>query len=140
MHLADLARRGAHLLLGSTFVVLGYDALRTPGGRVAIASGTLDAIRRVVPLPKDDELLVRANAAAQTAGGAMLCVGVAPRLAAALIAASLVPTTVAGHAFWAATDPAVHKQQKVQFHKNLALIGGLLLVVLGDRRRARTSA
>lgn len=123
-------RPAARVLTGSTYVLLGYDALREPGGRVDQASPVLAAIRSKVPLPEDDELLVRANAAVQVAAGTMLALGRAQRLAALALAASLVPTTLAGHPYWKVEDPAARKQQRIHFHKNMALIGGLLFAVL----------
>lgn len=123
-------RPAARVLTGSTYVLLGFDALREPGGRVDLASPVLAAIRSKVPLPEDDELLVRANAAVQVAAGAMLAAGVAQRLAALVLAGSLVPTTLAGHAYWSVDDPAARKAQRIHFHKNMALIGGLLFAVL----------
>ena len=121
----------ARILIGSTYVMLGADALRTPGKRPEIAAETLAAIRRVVPLPEDDTLVVRANAAVMVGGGAMLALGRMPRLAALALAASLVPTTAAAHRYWTVDDPAGRAQQKIHFWKNASLLGGLLLVVLG---------
>jgi len=42
----------------------------------------------------------------------------------------MVPTTVAGHAYWSHEDPAARAQHRIQFHKNLAMIGGLLFAVV----------
>jgi uncharacterized membrane protein YphA (DoxX/SURF4 family) len=120
----------ARILIGSTYVVLGADALLTPGKRPEIAGGTLAAIRKVVPLPEDDTLLVQANAAVMVGGGVMLALGRVPRLAALGLAASLLPTTAAAHRYWAVEDPAARAQQKIHFWKNASLLGGLLLVVL----------
>lgn len=128
-----LLRAAGRLLTGTTFVVLGADAARKPGGRVQQAAPTLDSIRKVIPLPKDDELLVRANGAAQAAGGALLALGRFPRISSAVIAGSMVPTTLAGHAFWKVEDPVARKQQQIQFLKNSALVGGLLLSMALDR-------
>jgi uncharacterized membrane protein YphA (DoxX/SURF4 family) len=114
----------ARILTGSTYVVLGADALLTPGKRPEIAGETLAAIRTVVPLPENDTLLVQANAAA----GALLALGRVPRLAALALAASLVPTTAAAHQYWTIEDPAARAQQKIHFWKNASLLGGLLLV------------
>jgi uncharacterized membrane protein YphA (DoxX/SURF4 family) len=124
------ARRLGRLMTGTTYLLLGVDALRTPGGRVAAAGPLLATLRSVVPLPEDDNLLVRANGAAQAAGGAAIAAGVLPRTAALGLIGSMVPTTLAGHAFWKAEDPAARKQQQVQLLKNLAIIGGLVQVVL----------
>jgi uncharacterized membrane protein YphA (DoxX/SURF4 family) len=125
-------RPAARVLTGSTYILLGLDAVRAPGKRVELAGPVLAAIRSRVPLPGDDELLVQVNAGTQVAAGTMLALGVAPRLAAAVLAASLVPTTLAGHPYWTVQDPAERAQQRIHFHKNLALIGGLLLAVLDE--------
>jgi putative oxidoreductase len=122
----------ARVLTGSTYVLLGFDALREPGGRVDQAAPVLATIRKVVPLPEDDELVVRGNAAVMVASGTLLALGIAPRLSALALACSLIPTTLAGHSYWAVEDPAVRKQQRIQFHKNLAMLGGLLLAVIDE--------
>ena len=120
----------ARLLTGSTYVLLGVDAARAPGARVDQAAATLAALRKVVPVQVDDELIVRGNGAVQVVGGALLASGTLPRLAALALAGSMIPTTVAGHAFWKVDDPAVRKLQRIQFHKNMAMIGGLLFAVI----------
>jgi len=119
------------MLTGSTYVVLGADALLTPGKRPEIAAETLAAIRTVVPLPENDTLLVQANAAVMVGAGAMLALGRVPRLAALALAASLVPTTAAAHQYWTIEDPAARAQQKIHFWKNAGLLGSLLLVAFG---------
>jgi putative oxidoreductase len=130
----------ARVLTGSTYALLGMDAFRTPGKRVNTAGPLLASMRRVAPLPEDDELLVRANGAAMVVAGTSLALGRLPRLSAAALLASMIPTTLAGHAYWTHDDPAVRSQQRVQFHKNLAMIGGLLLAVLDDPARVRPAA
>jgi putative oxidoreductase len=123
-------RVAARFLTGSTYVLLGADAARAPGRQIDQAASTLAALRKIVPLPADDAMIVRGNAIAQVVGGTLLALGRAPRLSALVLAGSLVPTTVAGHGFWAIDDPATRKLQWIQFHKNMAMIGGLLFAVL----------
>lgn len=97
----------ARILTGSTYVVLGIDAVRAPGARVDQAASTLATVQTIVPLPDDDECrIVRGNAALQVLGGALLALGKAQRLSELALAGSLIPTTVAGHAFWEIEDPA----------------------------------
>jgi putative oxidoreductase len=67
----------------------------------------------------------------------MLALGVLPRLSALALVASMVPTTPAAHACWSLEDPAARKQQRIQIHKNLAMIGGLLFAVLDRPWRSR---
>jgi putative oxidoreductase len=123
-------RIAARLLTGSTYVLLGVDAARAPGARVDQAAPMLAALRRAVPMPVEDELIVRGNGAVQVVGGALLAFGRMPRLAALTLAGSLIPTTLAGHAFWKVDDPSGRKLQRVQFHKNMAMIGGLLFAAV----------
>ncbi len=128
-------RPAARILTGSTYVLLGFDALKAPGARVDLAAPVLAGVRKAVPLPEDDELVVRANAGVQVVAGAMLALGWAPRLSALALAGSLIPTTLAGHAYWNVEDPAARKMQQIQFHKNMALIGGLLFAALDQPDR-----
>lgn len=128
-----LLRIIARFLTGSTYAVLGFDALREPGARVGMAAPTLTTMRRVLPLPADDELVVRGNAAVQTLAGTTL--GIAPRASALAVFGSLVPTTIAGHGFWAIEDPTTRKLQRTQFTKNMAMLGGLLFAILDRPRR-----
>lgn len=131
-----LLRSTGRLLTGSTYVVLGADAARKPGGRVAQAGPTLTAVRKFVPLPASDELLVRANGAAQAAAGALLALGKLPRASSAVLAASMIPTTLAGHAFWKVEDADARKAQRTQFLKNAAMVGGLALsLTLGPKQK-----
>jgi putative oxidoreductase len=59
-------------------------------------------------------------------GGLMLLTGFKARYAALVIAVWLVPVTLVFHNFWAV--PAVQQQdQMINFLKNLAIIGGLLV-------------
>jgi uncharacterized membrane protein YphA (DoxX/SURF4 family) len=114
-----LERRTGQALLGAMFMKLGFDAARSPGPRVdkAAALG--------VPNP---ELAVRGNGAAMVVGGAALTLDKLPRLAALGLIASMIPTTMAGHPFWE-FEGAERKAQEIQFGKNLALIGGLVLAL-----------
>lgn len=69
----------------------------------------------------------------------VLAIGIAPRLSAAALAGLLVPTTVAGHAFWNEADAAARGQQRIQFFKNLCMLGGPLEVALSGPRRRKES-
>ncbi len=122
----------ARVLTGPTYALLGFDAFRAPAGRVDMAGPVLAALRRVVPLPGDDQLVVRGNAAMQVVAGSLLAAGAAQRISAVALVGSLIPTTLAGHRFWSAHDPAVRAVQRIQFHKNMAMIGGLFFAVLDD--------
>jgi putative oxidoreductase len=125
-----VVRRVARPMLAAVFVTGGLDALLHPSARAKIAAPMVTKISETVSIPNDPDLVVRANGATMVAGGAMLALGRFPRLAALVLAASLLPTTYAAHAFWTVKDPAAKTQQRVQFLKNLGLLGGLLLAAV----------
>ena len=112
-------RRVGQALLGTMFVKSGFDAARNPGPRVEQAAAL------GVPNPA---LAVRGNGAAMVAGGAALVLNKVPRLAALGLLASMVPTTLAAHAYWEKEGPD-RKAQQIQFFKNLGLMGGLILAL-----------
>ena len=117
-------------MLGTVFVVSGADVLRRPDKATASAGWLLEVARSTstASMPPD-RVLVQANAAVQLGAGAALTVGRAPRAAALVLAGSLVPTSIAGHAFWRFDDPVQRKAQRVQLLKNLGLMGGLMLAL-----------
>ena len=132
-----VVRALARVLTSAVYIAGGYAVVQAPGGRVGKAADTLAKIRRVVPLPIDDELIVRVNGGAQLVAGAAFAVGIKPRFSAAVLAASLLPTTIAGHAFWTVDDPSERQVQQVQFLKNMAMLGGLLFALIDSPRSAR---
>lgn len=73
-------------------------------------------------------LLLAITIAIEVLGGLMLITGYKARLAAIVIALFLVPVTIVFHAFWSA-DAASYQNQLNQFLKNLAILGGMLLVI-----------
>ncbi|WBB78358.1 DoxX family protein [Micromonospora sp. WMMD882] len=122
----------ARVLLSGVFVTGGLRQFRDPGRYVEQSKPVTDRITPLLEqtaptLPSDAETLIRANGAAQVVGGLLLATGHATRPVSLLLAGSLVPTTLAGHPFWAQDDPAARAGHQVHFLKNLGLIGGLLL-------------
>src|SRR2546430_2287103 len=111
------------------FLYGGLDAFRNPGAKVPKAEKVAPAIAEAAGVSADTEELVRLNGAVQIVAGTTLAFGVFPRVSALALAASLVPTTLAGHRFWEEQDDAARTQQTIQFLKNAAMMGGLLLIV-----------
>lgn len=131
-------RTAARTLLSAIFVVGGARALTDPEPHVERAKRVTDvigpALNRVHPgLPTDAATLIRLNGAAQVAGGIMLATGHLTRPAAAVLAGTLVPTTLAGHSFWTVQDPAERRGHQTHFLKNLGLLGGLLLAIADNQ-------
>jgi putative oxidoreductase len=126
----SLVRLVARPMLAAIFITGGLDALRHPGGRSKLAAPLVGTLAEHTPLPNDPELLVRANGATMAIAGAMLATGRLPRLAGVLLAGTLVPTTYVGHPFWTETDPKRRVSERINFQKNIALLGGVLLAAV----------
>jgi putative oxidoreductase len=125
-----LIRRLARPLLAAIFIYGGWDAFRNPEGKAPKADKVAGGVPSSVPGMSNTTQLVRVDGAAKMLGGAALAIGKLPRLAALGLAASLVPTTLAGHRFWEETDPAKRQAQQLQFVKNLSILGGILLAAV----------
>lgn len=122
-----VVRRIARPMLASIFVSSGLEGLLHPAKRAQVAAPLVKALAGPLNLPDDPELMVRANSAAMLTAGTMLGLGKFPRLAAVVLAGTLVPTTYAAHAFWTIDDPEVRALQRSHFLKNVGLLGGVLL-------------
>jgi putative oxidoreductase len=127
-----VSRLIARPMLASIFVVGAATALKNTAGPAAkadpVTSRLVPLARKAgIPLPEDPETLVKLNAGVQIGAGLALATGRAPRISAAVLAASLVPTTIAGHRFWEVDDPTQRTQQRLHFFKNISLVGGLII-------------
>jgi uncharacterized membrane protein YphA (DoxX/SURF4 family) len=118
-------------MLAGIFISGGFKALTNPDPLVKAAE---PVTHRVAPtltkvhekLPTDPRTLVQVNGAVQVAAGLLLPTRL-HRIAALALIGSIIPTTAAGHRFWEVDDPGERQQQKIQFLKNLGLLGGLIL-------------
>jgi uncharacterized membrane protein YphA (DoxX/SURF4 family) len=118
--------------MAALFVIQGIDSLLHPDTKAPAAEKVVRPLAERVPVVPDQvEQAVRLNGAVQVAAGSLLAIGKFPRLSAAVLAASLVPTTAAGHRFWESDDKLERAQQKIHFLKNLSILGGLLIAA-GD--------
>lgn len=126
--LASLARP----ILASLFVNGAYNQLSNPDGAAPIVEKWFGQLG--VDLPLEPRQVVQANGLVMAVAGAGLSLGVAPRACAAVLAGALVPTTLAGHAFWEIEDPKARYMQRNAFFANVAALGGLLHVVATPRR------
>ena len=133
-----VSRLIARPMLASMFVVGGVNALRNVDRTAVKAQPITDRIvplakkaAPAAPIPTDAATLVRVNAVAQIVAAGALATGRAPRLSAAVLAASLVPTTIAGHRYWEVSEEPARSQQRLHFWKNVSMLGGLIIAA-GD--------
>ncbi|MEV0082369.1 DoxX family protein [Saccharopolyspora sp. NPDC050642] len=131
-----LIRRLARPMLAAIFIYGGIGALRDAPSHAKAAAPLLE--KTTAPLkdslpehfPTDPETLVRIDGAVKIGAGTLLAIGRFPRLAALLLAGSVVPTTLAAHAFWEIDDPQERANQQIHFLKNVGLLGGLLITAV----------
>jgi putative oxidoreductase len=128
----------ARPMLASMFVVGGIDSVTHPWGKVPRAEKVADQVPGIaekiaariapgLPVPTDPATLIRINGGVQVLAGLTLATGRMPRLSSLVLAASLAPTTYAGHPFWEEKDKTARAAQRIQFFKNISMMGGLLL-------------
>lgn len=126
-------------MLAAMFISGGTDQLLHPEEKAEAAATVVEDLEgqldEQVPLRDEPTTLVRVNGAVQVAAGTLLAFNKAPRLAAAALAGSLIPTTIGAHRFWEA-DEETKQQQQIHFLKNMAMLGGLFLAMGNTNGRA----
>ena len=109
----------ARASLGAIFFILGLTKIFSFAGVAGwMASSGL-------PFAK---LLLVLTITIEVGAGLLLIIGRQTRLAALVLALFIVPVTLVFHAFWSA-DAASFQDQLTHFLKNLAIFGGMLLLV-----------
>jgi putative oxidoreductase len=104
-----------------------YAAIFLAGSLGHFSRATIEpAAHRGVPFAS---LVVPASGALALLGGLSVLVGYRTRVGAAMLALFLVPVTVTMHAFWAVPDPQMAQLRSVMFFKNVAMLGGALLMI-----------
>jgi len=82
------------------------------------------AMSKKMPMPY---AAIALAALIELAGGISVLIGFHARIAAAILIVYLIPTTLIFHNFWAASG-AEKQNQAVHFMKNVAIMGGLLIL------------
>jgi len=111
------------LLLSNLFIVSGFKKLTgfmITAGYMAAKMPSLD--------PVLIKLLLVLSIAVELGGGLMLLLGWQARWAAAVLFLWMMPVTYIFHAYWG-LPPEQMQMQFIQFHKNLAIMGGLLFII-----------
>jgi putative oxidoreductase len=107
------------ILMAAIFVISGASKFADPAGTIAYM--------RSAHVPEADTLVYVAGAA-ELLGGLALIFGFLTRIAALGLVVLVILITGFFHRFWAMPEAQVAIQQ-AQFFKNIAIMGGLLMVV-----------
>ena len=119
-------------MLAAAFVGQGIDALRSPKPAADAARPTLEGLQKLPEpvastVPKNAETFAKATAAVQIAGGLLLATGRVPRLASAVLAATVIPANLGAHMFWNEVDPGRKAAKRRDFLTDISLLGGLII-------------
>jgi putative oxidoreductase len=115
------------ILLGGIFVLSGYGKL------MGLSAFAASLEQKGVPFASVMALI---GAPVEFFGGLAIVLGIETRYAAALMVGFVIVATLISHRFWEYQD-AVRQMQKTQFSKNMAILGGfVVLFVQGGGRFA----
>jgi len=131
-------RTVARALLAAVFIRGGLEAYNHPDRHVDAMKPMTDRFGSTldsVGLPTDARTLVRLGGAVQAVGGLLLATNTAVRPAAAALAGSLAPTALAGQDLWRPEEAGQRTDKRIDFLKNLGLLGGLLLATVDTEGR-----
>jgi uncharacterized membrane protein YphA (DoxX/SURF4 family) len=117
------------------FLVGGADAVREPEPKAALAAHVVEPTAAFLGVEIAPASAVRLNGLVQVGAGTLLAFGIIPRVAAAVLAGSIIPTTLAGHRFWEAEEGESRQAQEIHFLKNLAMLAGLILAAVDTEGR-----
>lgn len=106
------------ILLGLIFVLSGFQKLMGFSGVVGNITG------KGLPMP---EVLAVLTVAIELGAGLLLVIGLKARWAAFLLFLFIIPVTLTFHNFWS-MEGAQYAMNKIQFLKNVSIMGGMLLV------------
>jgi putative oxidoreductase len=108
------------VLLGGFFAYSGFNHFKG----LTMMSGY--AQMKGIPLPKP---FVAMSGALLLIGGLSILLGIYPTVGVIALALFLIPVTYLMHAFWKVQDPMARMGERVNFTKNVALLGAALTLL-----------
>lgn len=108
----------ARFFFSLIFILAGFNHFSSGSVSYAANAG--------IPIP---DILVPISGLLAIVGGLSVLLGIHARMGAAVLLVFLIPVTFLMHNFWAFSDPQMAQMQMTHFLKNLALIGGALMVL-----------
>ncbi len=120
----DIAFLIGRIFIGGFFLMAGFNHL----GHLNMMASY--AKMKGTPAPK---LAVGSSGILLLLGGASLLLGFHPTIGVILLVIFLVPTSLMIHNFWTIQDSQAKMNEMVQFEKNIAILGLLLMTLLIQR-------
>jgi uncharacterized membrane protein YphA (DoxX/SURF4 family) len=110
------------ILFGGYFIYGGFNHFKI----LDMMSGYAQS--KGVPMPK---LLVAFSGLLLFVGGLSVLFDVLPSVGLVALVLFLIPVTLSMHAFWKVQDPTAKMGEMVNFMKNIALLGAVLILLAG---------
>ncbi len=135
--MSALLRAAGRTALSAVFITGGLKTFKAADQMAPVFENTITSwgLGSLQERAGGAENLIKASSGTMVGGGTLLALGLTPRLASTALLGALIPTTLAGHAFWE-KDGEEAKKEQIQFLKNLALAGGLLSIMGTPRSRS----
>ena len=111
------------LLLSNLFIVSGFNKLTGFAGTAGYMAAKMPSLD-----PNLIKLMLVLTIAVELGGGLMVLLGWQARWAATGILLWMIPVTYLFHPYWG-LPPDQMQMQFIQFHKNLAIMGGMLYII-----------
>lgn len=111
------------LLLSNLFIVAGFKKITGFAGTAGYMAAKMPSLD-----PNLIKIMLVLTIAIELGGGLMILVGWQARWVATIIFLWMIPVTYLFHAYWG-LPPDQMQMQFIQFQKNLAIMGALLLIV-----------
>lgn len=127
-----LLRRLARPMLSTVFVVQGVESLLNAPRASEAVRPTLEGLQKLPEpvgprIPDNAKVVARVNGAIQVVAAVCLATGRMPRVAAAALAATVIPANLGDHMFWDEADPVEKKRKRRDFATDVSLVGALIL-------------
>jgi uncharacterized membrane protein YphA (DoxX/SURF4 family) len=131
-----IVRRLARPMLAASFVQEGLDAVLHPAKRTERARPLVDAVAGPLRLPKDPELLIRANGAVMAGAATLFALGRLPRVAGLALAATVAPGIYLHVAsLRQEKDGERRRSERDDLLRDLSRLGGALLAAVDTQGR-----
>ena len=111
------------LLLANLFIVSGFKKIGGFAGTVGYMAAKMPSLD-----PNLIKLMLVVTIAVELGGGLMVLIGWQARWAATAILLWMIPVTYLFHTYWG-LPPEQMQEQFRHFHKNMAIMGGLFLII-----------
>ena len=108
------------ILLGGFFIYNAYGHFKNLSGLTGYA------MSKKIPMAKEAVIV---SGVMMLLGGLSILLGFHMVYGMVILLAFLIPTTIMMHPFWKESDPQAKMMEQIQFSKNTAIIGALLITV-----------